>query len=172
MGRDTFHHTRLLKNPSNPVLNTSTASTTSLGNLFQCLTTLIVKNVFLISNLNLPTFSLKPLLFVVSLHALVKKSLSSFLVGLLQGLEGCYKVSPQSSLLQTEQPQLSQPVLRGEVFQPSDRFCGPPLDSLQQVHVYPVLRVPELEIVLQVGSHQNITEGQNHIPSTCWPCFF
>ena len=56
-------------------------------------------------------------------------------------LEGCYKVSPEPSLLQAEQPQLSQPVLIREVFQPSDHFCGPPLDPLQQLHVFPVLRV-------------------------------
>jgi len=45
MGRDTFHHTRLLKAPSNPALNTyrERAATTSLGNLCQCLTTLIIK---------------------------------------------------------------------------------------------------------------------------------
>ena len=38
------------------VLNASRdgSSTTSLGNLFQCVTTLCVKNFFLISNLNLP----------------------------------------------------------------------------------------------------------------------
>jgi len=36
------------------------ASITSLGNLFQCLTTLIVKIFFLISSLNLPSFILKP----------------------------------------------------------------------------------------------------------------
>ncbi|KAK4810749.1 hypothetical protein QYF61_007723 [Mycteria americana] len=48
-----------------------------------------------------------------------------------------------------EQPQLSQPFLIGEVFHPSDHFCGPPLDPLQQVHVFPVLRTPELDAVLQ-----------------------
>jgi len=48
------------------------ASTASLGNLFQCFTALIVNNFFLISSLNLPSFSLKPLLPVLSLHALVK----------------------------------------------------------------------------------------------------
>ncbi|KAK4827281.1 hypothetical protein QYF61_016427 [Mycteria americana] len=37
----------------------------------------------------------------------------------------------------------------GEVFQPSDRFCGPPLDLFQQVHVFPVLRTPELDAALQ-----------------------
>ena len=35
------------------------ASTASLGNLFQCVTTLCVKNFLLISNLNLPCLSLK-----------------------------------------------------------------------------------------------------------------
>jgi len=73
MGRDTFHYARLLKASSKLDMNTAKdgASTVSLGNLFQCLTTLIVKNFFLRSNLNLPTFSLKPLLLVLSVHALV-----------------------------------------------------------------------------------------------------
>ena len=53
MSRDTFHYTRLLRAPSNLALDTSRegVSTTSLGNPFPCLTTLIVKNLFLISNL-------------------------------------------------------------------------------------------------------------------------
>ncbi|KAK4811229.1 hypothetical protein QYF61_022126, partial [Mycteria americana] len=87
--------------------------------------------------LNLPSFSLKPLPLVLSLQALVKI------------LKGCNKVSLEPSLLQAEQPQLSQPVLIGEVFQPSDHFCGPPLDPLQQLHVFPVPRTPELDAVLQ-----------------------
>jgi len=55
MGRDTFHQTRLLKAPPSLALNTSRegAATTPLDNLFPCLTTLIVKNFFLISLLNL-----------------------------------------------------------------------------------------------------------------------
>ena len=50
MGKDIFHYIRLIKAPSNLTLNTSNdgASTTSLGNLFQCLTTLILKNFFLV----------------------------------------------------------------------------------------------------------------------------
>ncbi|KAK4810670.1 hypothetical protein QYF61_007470 [Mycteria americana] len=144
---------RLLRAPSNLTLNVSRdgASTTSLGNLFQCLTTLIVKNFFLKSSLNLPSLSLKPLLLVLSQQALLKI------------LEGCYKVSPEPSLLQAEQPQLSQPVFVGEVLQPSDHFCGPPLDPLQQLHVL-VLRAPELDAVLQVRSHQSRAEWQNHLP--------
>jgi len=93
-----------------------------------------------------------------------KNSLSSFLVGPVLVLEGCYKVSPEPSFLQAEQPQLSQPVLLGEVFQPSDDFCGPPLDPLQQVHVCLLLRAPEPDAGLQVGSHQSTVEGQNHLP--------
>jgi len=57
MGRDTSHETRLLKAPSNLALNTARegASTDSLGNFFQCLTSLKVKNFSLLSNLNLPS---------------------------------------------------------------------------------------------------------------------
>ncbi|KAK4816353.1 hypothetical protein QYF61_015667 [Mycteria americana] len=49
-----------------------------------------------------------------------------------------------------EQPPLSQPVLVGEVLQPSGHFRGPPLDPLQQLPVLLVLRAPELDAVLQV----------------------
>ena len=79
-------------------------------------------------------------------------------------LKGCNKVSPEPSLLPAEPPQLSQPFLIGEVFHPSDHFCGPPLDPLQQVRVFPVLRTPELDAGLQTGSHQSRVEGQNHLP--------
>jgi len=63
MGRDPFHQTRLLKAPSSLALNTARegAPTASLGNLCQGLSTLRVENFFLISNLKLPSFSLKPL---------------------------------------------------------------------------------------------------------------
>ncbi|KAK4826170.1 hypothetical protein QYF61_006032 [Mycteria americana] len=67
-------------------------------------------------------------------------------------LEGCYKVSPEPSLLQAEQPQLSQPVFTGEVLQPSDHLCGPLLDSLQQLHVLLTLGTPELNAVVQMVS--------------------
>ncbi|KAK4818966.1 LOW QUALITY PROTEIN: hypothetical protein QYF61_022633 [Mycteria americana] len=38
--------------------------------------------------------------------------------------------------------------------------CNP----LQRVRIFPVLRAPELDAVLQVGSHQSRVEGQNHLP--------
>ncbi|KAK4818202.1 hypothetical protein QYF61_008586 [Mycteria americana] len=152
--RDIFNKIRLLRVPSNLTLNVSRdgASTTSLGNLFQCLPTLIVKNFFLKSSLNLPSLSLKPLILVLSQQALLKI------------LEGCYKVSPQPSLLQAEQLQLSQPVLIGEVLQPLDHFHGLSLDPLQQHHVLLVLRAPELDALLHVRSHQSRVKGQNHLP--------
>ncbi|KAK4817241.1 hypothetical protein QYF61_005263 [Mycteria americana] len=69
-----------------------------------------------------------------------------------------------SSDFLAEQPQLSQPVFTGEVLQPSDHLCGPPLDSLQQVHVLLMLGTPELDAVLWVGSHESGVEGQDHLP--------
>ncbi|KAK4811014.1 hypothetical protein QYF61_015718 [Mycteria americana] len=91
---------QLLKASSNLALNTSRdgASTTSLGNLFQCLTTLIFKA---ITPCSIAT-------------GLAKKSLSIFLRSPLYMLKGCNKVSLEPSLLQAEQPQLSQPFHIGE----------------------------------------------------------
>ena len=82
----------------------------------------------LICNLNLPSHFKTSCLITT---CPCKKSLSSFLVGPFQLLEGCYKVSLQPSLLQTEQPQLSQPFLTGEMLQSPHHPCSPLLDSLQ-----------------------------------------
>ena len=67
-GPPTPHWTTLLKAPSN-TLNTSSdrASTGSLGKLFQHLIMPRVKNFLLVSNLNVPSISLKPLPLVLSL---------------------------------------------------------------------------------------------------------
>ncbi|KAK4818441.1 hypothetical protein QYF61_013128 [Mycteria americana] len=78
----------------------------------------------LMSSLNLPSFNFKPLPLVLWQQALLKV------------LKGHNKVSLEPSLLQAEQPQLSQTFFIGEVLQPSDHFRGPPLDLLQQVHVF------------------------------------
>ena len=65
---------------SNLILNVSRdgASPTSLGNLGQHLSTIMVNSFFLMSNLKLPTFSLKTLPLVLPLHALVKSLSPSF----------------------------------------------------------------------------------------------
>ena len=98
------------------------ASTTSLGNLFQCLTALTVKDFFLVSNLNQPYLSLKSFPLVLLPKALLKSLSPSFLQPLLQILKGCYQVSLEPSLLQVEQQQLFQTVFIGEVFHSMDHF--------------------------------------------------
>jgi len=82
MSKDTFHQTRLLRAPLalNPAREG--AATASLGNPGQGLTTLIAKNFFLVSNLNLPSFRLEPFPLVLSLHTLVKSPSPSFLLAL------------------------------------------------------------------------------------------
>jgi len=155
MGRDTFHWARLLKAPSNLALNTARegAATASLGNLCQGLTTLTVKNFFCKSSLNLPFFSLKPSPLILLLQALVK-SPSSFLAGPFRYRKAPRK-SPRSLLFSrlNSPNSLSFPHRRGAPALGS--FLWPPLDPLQQVHVLPVLRAPELDAGLQVGSHHS-----------------
>jgi len=82
MSRDTFQQIKFFKALSNLVLNTARkgAVTTALRNVFQCLSTVTVKNYFLISNLNLLlSFSLKSLPLDLSLNAVVKSPLPSSL---------------------------------------------------------------------------------------------
>ena len=71
--------------------------------------------------------------------------------------------SPRS-FLQAAQAQLPQPVFIGEVLQPSDHLCGPPLDPLQQLPVFLVQGAPDLDSVLQMGPHEGRVERDNHLP--------
>lgn len=73
MGRGISYYIRFLKALSNLTLNTSNgrASITSLGNLLQWCTTLILQTFFLISNLNLSTFISKAWPLVLSLQTLI-----------------------------------------------------------------------------------------------------
>jgi len=84
---DQGHHSliRLPKALSRLALNVSRggASTTSLGNLFQCLTTLTVEDFFLMSNLNLPFLPLKPFPLILS-PDLAKESVPFFSVAPFQ----------------------------------------------------------------------------------------
>ncbi|KAJ7425645.1 hypothetical protein WISP_22618 [Willisornis vidua] len=52
---------------------------------------------------------------------------------------------------------ISQLVFIGEVFHSSYHFCGSPLDPLQQIHVFSLLRNPELDAALQANSPSLIT---------------
>ena len=73
MCRVVNQQTMLPRATSSLALNASRdgASTTSLGNLFQCVTTLCVKNFLLISYLNLPCLSLKPFPLALSLSTFI-----------------------------------------------------------------------------------------------------
>jgi len=57
------------------------------------------------------------------------------------------EVSPQLPLLQTEQPQLPQPLLMGFVLQTPPQPGCPALDTLQPLHVLLGVRGPELNTV-------------------------
>ena len=79
MNRDTYSSISA-QSPSSLTLGVSEGKgpTSSLCNLFQCHTTLIVKNVFFMFNLTLFSLSLKPLPLVPSLWALIKKTSIQF----------------------------------------------------------------------------------------------
>ena len=87
MCRVANHQTGLPRATSSLALNASRdgASTTSLGNLFQCITTLWVKKFLLISNWNLPCISLKPFPLVLSLSTHVNSHIPSW-YGTILGL--------------------------------------------------------------------------------------
>ena len=99
MCRVANHQTRLPRATSSLALNACRdgASTASLGNLFQCVTTLCVKNFLLISNLNLPCLSLKPVPLVLSLYTHVNSHSPSCLYSLFKYWKAKMK-SPQSLL--------------------------------------------------------------------------
>lgn len=67
MGWDTLHYPRLLQAPSNLLLDIP-GIPASPDNMFQCLTTpFIKKNLLLISNQNLVSFSLKHFPLILSM---------------------------------------------------------------------------------------------------------
>jgi len=141
MGRDPFHQPRVLKAPSSLALDTARegAATASPGNLCQGLTTLRGKNSFLISNLNLPSFSLKPSPLVLSLQALVQSpspALSQPLQALAAALRSARSLpfprlsSPSSPSLSSQQrgsnPQVyipSGPLSRINIIFSPDSLC-------------------------------------------------
>ena len=107
-----------------PGLECLQASTTSLGNLFQCVTTLYEwKNFLLISNLNLPCPSLKPFPLVLSLPTLVNSCSPSCLYAPFKYWKAT--IGSSRSLLFSKLNKFPQPFLMGEVLQPSDHLSGP-----------------------------------------------
>jgi len=91
MSRDIFNWIRLLRAPSNLAWHVPRdgVSPASLGNLGQGFTNVSIKNFFLTSSLNLPSFSLNPSPLVLSQQALLKSLSSSFLRAPLKRLQQC-----------------------------------------------------------------------------------
>ena len=167
MSRNFFNWVSLLRAPSNLTLNVSRdgASTTSLGNLFQCFTTLIVKNFFFISSLNLPSFSLNPLPLALLQQALLKSLFPSLLQAPLKYWKAAVR-SPRSLLLFRLNSPNSLSFSSQERAPALGSSLWPPLAPLQQLHVLLVLRAWELDTGVLLGSHQSGAEGQNLLP---WP---
>lgn len=72
----------------------------------------------------------------------------------------------KSSLLQNKQLQFSQILIIGKVIHSLHHPCGLTSDFLQYVHVSITLRGSELDTVLQMWTHQERVEGDDHLP---WP---
>ena len=127
------------------------ASTTSLGNLFQCVTTLCVKNFLLISYLNLPCLSLKPFPLVLSL---------------------CTHVNSHSPLLFKCSPSTLQSVWIHKVvwddhmnkwecqYFPLAAICGKQVNMSQSWHLCPsaVGTYQSLELHMQTSTNQTQKE--------------
>ena len=103
------------QSPSSPARDG--ASPASLGSLGRGLTTLSVKNVFLLSWLNLPSFGLRPSPLVPLLQALLSSPSPSSHQP-LRALHGRGEVSPGPALPQAEHPD-PRSLSRG------GRCCGP-----------------------------------------------
>jgi len=130
-----------------------------LGNLFLCLTTLSVKNLFLISSLNLLSSSLKPVPLVLSLPVLIASPSPAFLSAPFKRWKAATRSPGNLLFSRLKSPSFVSPS--------SQRRChlrGPPLNLLQQLHVLLVLGASELDTVLRVRSHESRVEGQNHLP--------
>jgi len=71
---------------------------------------------------------------------------------------------PSQSSLKAEQTQVTQPFIIREVLQALYHFCGPQLDSLQEIPDFLSLGSPELDTVLQVRPDQDRVEGEDNLP--------
>lgn len=170
MGRAATHHIRLPSIPSKPALNTSPGmGIHSLsGQLCQCFSTLWVDNFHLISNLNLPSFNLKPFSLVLSLPGYVKSEPPS-----LQAPFKYWKAAMRSpqGLFQAKQAQITKPFfVRGaRILWSSSWLCsGPAPTALHQSWA----RGPRLGQCSPDGASKWQSKVGQSPPSFCWPPLF
>ncbi|KAK4829415.1 hypothetical protein QYF61_003979 [Mycteria americana] len=128
-------------------------STTSLGSLFQCLTTLSVKKIIF------PNIQSKPPL--AQLEAVSSRPITCYLgeetdphltTTSFQGVVESDKVSPQ-------------PLLTRLLLQTLHQLRCPSLHTLQHLNVSLVARGPKLNTVFEVRPHQCRVQGDDHFPS-------
>jgi len=110
----------------------------------QCLTSLWVKNLFLICNQNVSSVSLKPFPSVPSLLDHVKSHLL-LSASSLQVLQDHNEVSPEPSLLQAKQAPFPQPFLTGEVLRPLDHVHGPQMKEKMKAGMGRIEHSPSTE---------------------------
>ena len=134
---------------------------TTLGSLFQWLAALWV-NFFIMSNVNISSFSLKPFPSL-SYHYL---SVSLPLACKFLSSIGRSARSPQS-LLQAKQSQLSQTFIIGKVLQLSLSlwpYSGPDLTALRLSYT----GAPKPRYSIPAWALQELSRGRQSPPSPCW----
>lgn len=89
---------------------------------------------------------------------------STFFTPSLQIFRDAGKIPAELSLLQTDQSQLSQPFLRGEMLHSLRHVCDPLLGSLQYVSIFVLLESPEQATALQMWPHQGWVKGWCGLP--------
>ncbi|KAK4829020.1 hypothetical protein QYF61_001795 [Mycteria americana] len=122
------------------------------GSLFQCLTTLLVNKLFLISNLNLPWRNLRPFPLILSLVTWKKRPTPTSLQPPFRQL-----LNNPSSLNRSSEDSAPQKTFH-------QLRCAS-LDTLQHLHVFLVVRGPKLNTAFEVRPHQCPVQGHDHFPS-------
>lgn len=90
---------------------------------------------------------------------------------LVPSLYSPFRYLQTSPLLQTEQYQISQPLLTVEVLQSFHHLCGPMLDSFQQVQVSLGIGAPEPDTVIWVWSPPMLSRAEGEHLMTCQQYF-
>ena len=172
MSRVATHQMRLRRAPSNLALNASRngVSTTSLGSLCQHLIIFWVKNPFLVSNLNLLSFSLKPFPFflITTLPDRVPSHLSCRPPLCTGRLQWCLPRAFFSPGWTTSTHTLSLPL---------QERCSPALRSCLWFLLDPfstsfLFWRPQMWSVPQMEPHEGRGERDNPPPPPCWPPLF
>ena len=92
---------------------------------------------------------------VMSLVTQEKRTIPHLATTSFQEIVESYKVSPEHTLLQTKQSQFPQSLPFRLVLQTPHQLCCLPLDMLQGVNVFLVVRGPKLNTVLRMKPYQS-----------------